>query len=105
MNLGNFNYYGLPGPSSISPSSNADNNFVATGSRGSTAASPIRQQMFNLMLSVNTTGILTGGSYYYGSQANALWNGGQYRYGYGAFSGVYSGGSGLAGVIIVRYPA
>lgn len=105
MNLGNFNYYGLPGPSAITPSSNAENNFVATGSRGSTAASPIIQQMFNLALSINTPGILNGGSYYYGSQASTLWNGGQERYGYGAFSGVYTGGTGRQGVIIVRYPA
>ena len=105
MNLGGFNLYGLPGPSSITPSSNALNNFIAVGGAYTSQSDPIRMQIHNLMNGIHNAGIVTGGSYYYGGQAAALWNGGQERYGYGAFSGIYTGGPGRQGVIMVRYPA
>lgn len=105
MNLGGFNLYGLPGPSAISPVANSLNNFIAVGGAYTTQSEPIRMQIHNLMNGIHESGILTGGRYYYGTQASALWNGGQERYGYGAFSGVYTGGDGFQGVIMVRYPA
>jgi hypothetical protein len=112
MYLGGFNLYGMPGPSSLSPSSNAYNNFVAAGSLGSAAASPLVMQLTNAFLGNQHHGILTGGSYYYGQRANMIWNpsgttesvGGP-MYGFGSSSGVYTGGNGNNGIIIVRYPA
>jgi hypothetical protein len=114
---GKFGVTGLPGPSNIWPSSNAENNFIATGSATSNAASPVMVQFQNSQQAIAHTAILTGGAYYYGYYATNIWNsnGGagtdrdiRYStsgYGYGGFAGVYTGGDGLAGVIIVRYPA